>query len=47
MEPAEISEINKASHSQTVCTAIQIGLVELLREWNIVPEAVVGHSSGL
>jgi acyl transferase domain-containing protein/NADPH:quinone reductase-like Zn-dependent oxidoreductase len=40
------SQISKASHSQTVCTALQIALVTLLRDWNIVPEAVIGHSSG-
>ncbi|KAI1662756.1 hypothetical protein F4813DRAFT_9557 [Daldinia decipiens] len=32
--------------SQTVCTAIQIGLVDLLASWSIRPVAVVGHSSG-
>ncbi|KAH8647580.1 ketoacyl-synt-domain-containing protein [Tricladium varicosporioides] len=46
LEPVETSDIHKASHSQTVGTAIQIALVELLRDWNVVPEAVVGHSSG-
>ncbi|KAI4095110.1 MAG: hypothetical protein LQ344_001761 [Seirophora lacunosa] len=32
--------------SQPLCTAVQIGLVQLLAKWNILPEAVVGHSSG-
>ncbi|KAI0843956.1 hypothetical protein F5Y00DRAFT_256398 [Daldinia vernicosa] len=32
--------------SQTVCTAIQIGLVDLLASWSIRPVAVAGHSSG-
>ncbi|KAJ3580237.1 hypothetical protein NPX13_g325 [Xylaria arbuscula] len=32
--------------SQTVCTAIQIGLVDLLASWGICPTAVAGHSSG-
>ncbi|OAG11453.1 polyketide synthase [Paraphaeosphaeria sporulosa] len=32
--------------SQTVCTALQIGLVDLLRTWDVKPTAVVGHSSG-
>ncbi|EHL02619.1 putative Lovastatin nonaketide synthase [Glarea lozoyensis 74030] len=40
------SQISKASHSQTVCTALQIALVVILKDWNIVPEAVIGHSSG-
>ncbi|KAI0393940.1 polyketide synthase PksD [Xylariaceae sp. FL0594] len=32
--------------SQPLCTALQVALVELLREFNIVPDVVVGHSSG-
>ncbi|KAK5625856.1 hypothetical protein RRF57_001572 [Xylaria bambusicola] len=32
--------------SQTVCTALQIGLVDLLASWSIHPNAVTGHSSG-
>ncbi|KAI1126739.1 hypothetical protein F5Y10DRAFT_293418 [Nemania abortiva] len=32
--------------SQTVCTAVQIGLVDLLASWSLRPVAVVGHSSG-
>jgi acyl transferase domain-containing protein/NADPH:quinone reductase-like Zn-dependent oxidoreductase len=45
-EPPDTSEISKASRSQTVCTAVQIALVTLLKDWNITPEAVIGHSSG-
>ena len=32
--------------SQPVCTAVQIGLVDLLRSWNIRPASVLGHSPG-
>ena len=32
--------------SQTVCTALQIGLVDLLASWSIRPAGIVGHSSG-
>ncbi|KAL3485020.1 hypothetical protein BJX62DRAFT_243351 [Aspergillus germanicus] len=32
--------------SQTVCTAVQVALVDLLHSWSVVPHAVVGHSSG-
>ncbi|KAI4671141.1 Type I Iterative PKS [Alternaria novae-zelandiae] len=32
--------------SQTVCTAVQIGLVDLLASWSVSPAGVVGHSSG-
>ncbi|KAL7629709.1 hypothetical protein AAE478_001232 [Parahypoxylon ruwenzoriense] len=38
--------INLPALSQPLCTALQLSLVELLRSFNIVPEAVVGHSSG-
>lgn len=46
LEPAEMSTLYTAARSQTVCTAIQIALVALLREWGVTAEAVVGHSSG-
>lgn len=32
--------------SQTLCTALQIGLVDLLASWAVRPVGVVGHSSG-
>lgn len=32
--------------SQTLCTALQVGLVDLLASWGIRPVGVVGHSSG-
>lgn len=38
--------INHASRSQTVCTAVQIALIDLLDSWRIKPQAVIGHSSG-
>lgn len=40
------SRINEATISQPLCTAIQIMMIELLREANVHLEAVVGHSSG-
>lgn len=40
------SNVNNASISQPLCTAVQIILVELLRLANIQFAAVVGHSSG-
>lgn len=40
------SRINEVTRSQPICTAVQIGLVDLLRGWGVVPQAVVGHSSG-
>jgi acyl transferase domain-containing protein len=38
--------IQKPEISQTVCTAVQMGLVDLLASWSIRPSSVVGHSSG-
>lgn len=32
--------------SQVACTAIQIGLVDVLASWSVRPRAVAGHSSG-
>lgn len=46
LEGKETSSINEVSRSQTCCTAIQVGLVQLLASWNITPSAVIGHSSG-
>lgn len=40
------SRIQKAELSQPLCTAIQIGLVDLFAAIGIEPAAVVGHSSG-
>ncbi|KZF24488.1 hypothetical protein L228DRAFT_218919 [Xylona heveae TC161] len=45
-EPKETSRVNNADISQPICTALQIGLVELLASWNIEPVATMGHSSG-
>ncbi|KAI0021210.1 polyketide synthase [Xylariomycetidae sp. FL0641] len=42
----EDSGINLAERSQPVCTAVQLALVDLLMEWHVMPEVVVGHSSG-
>ena len=38
--------INQPQLSQPLCTALQLGLVELLRSFGIVPAAAIGHSSG-
>ncbi|KAL7793746.1 putative polyketide synthase [Trichoderma ceciliae] len=40
------SRLGLALYSQTLCTVLQVALVDLLRTWAIVPDAVVGHSSG-
>ncbi|KAI1771743.1 polyketide synthase [Hypoxylon cercidicola] len=40
------SRINEVTRSQPICTAVQIGLIDLLRTWGVQPTSVVGHSSG-
>ncbi|KAE8143385.1 putative polyketide synthase [Aspergillus pseudotamarii] len=40
------SRVNEAEFCQPLCTAVQIGLVNLLAAWGIKPTYVVGHSSG-
>jgi acyl transferase domain-containing protein len=42
----DASNLSKCLYSQTLCTAVQLGLVLLLRSWGILPTAVLGHSSG-
>lgn len=43
---AEQSRVNEAEFSQPLCTALQVGLVDLLASWKVSPRAVTGHSSG-
>jgi acyl transferase domain-containing protein len=38
--------IQSGEISQCACTALQVGLVDLLASWSIFPSGVVGHSSG-
>ena len=40
------SKIDFPQYSQTLCTMLQIALVDLLRYWKVTPKASVGHSSG-
>ena len=46
MDTNGLYDINKPEVSQTLTTALQVALVDLLRSWSIVPVATVGHSSG-
>ncbi|RMZ86354.1 hypothetical protein DV736_g6420, partial [Chaetothyriales sp. CBS 134916] len=46
VKPKCESEVGKAHISQPICTAIQLGLIDLLASWGIKPSSVVGHSSG-
>ena len=45
-KPPKLSSINNSSFSQPLCTALQLGLVEVWKEWGVTPHAVFGHSSG-
>ena len=45
-EKSLVSRVGKVEQSQPLCTAVQIGLVKLLRDWGIKPLATLGHSSG-
>ena len=47
LAPHSVSQINRALRSQPASTATQLALVELLKEFDVLPEAVVGHSSGI
>ncbi|PGH03116.1 hypothetical protein AJ79_07443 [Helicocarpus griseus UAMH5409] len=42
----ERHQIDRPGLSQPLCTALQIGLVDVLAKWNVHPAAVLGHSSG-
>lgn len=46
LEPKTSSAIDQVHLSQPICTAVQVALVKLLREWGVTPQACVGHSSG-
>lgn len=44
---SEVSSfLSDAAYSQTLCSVLQIALVDLLEDWNISPTRVAGHSSG-
>ncbi|KAI0190622.1 putative polyketide synthase [Xylaria flabelliformis] len=45
-EPATTSRIHEPAFAQTVSTALQIALVNLLGLWGIQPSVTIGHSSG-
>lgn len=45
-DPEASKSIHDVSLSQPICTAVQIALTRLLASWNVIPTAVIGHSSG-
>ncbi|GLA42609.1 putative PKS/NRPS-like protein biosynthetic cluster [Aspergillus niger] len=42
----ETRDISAAEIAQPLCTAVQIALTDLFKDWGVFPETVVGHSSG-
>lgn len=40
------SGVHRAELGHPLCVALQIALVDVLRDWGIVPDFVLGHSSG-
>jgi acyl transferase domain-containing protein len=42
----KISKLADPLYSQTICTVLQIALVDLMSSWGVRPKSVVGHSSG-
>jgi acyl transferase domain-containing protein len=45
-KPREESNVDDPEFSQTLCTVVQVALVDLLCQFKILPAAVAGHSSG-
>ena len=45
-EDAKTSRIDEPEFSQTLCTVLQIAIVDLFRYCKLCPAAVIGHSSG-
>ncbi|KAJ5287127.1 hypothetical protein N7478_002813 [Penicillium angulare] len=43
---AEDSQVDLPYISQSLCTALQIAVVDLLASWGIRPKVTIGHSSG-
>ncbi|KAI0377764.1 putative polyketide synthase [Hypomontagnella monticulosa] len=46
LKPAGTSLLAEAEIAQPVCTALQLALCNQLSRWNVLPVAVIGHSSG-
>ncbi|WYZ36704.1 hypothetical protein EsH8_II_000210 [Colletotrichum jinshuiense] len=44
--PEEECNLRRTDYSQPACTALQVALVDLAKEWGVRPVAVMGHSSG-
>ena len=40
------SNLQNSAYCQPICTILQVALIDLLASWGIVPDTVIGHSSG-
>jgi len=40
------SNVDKPDFAQPLCAILQIGLVDLMKDFGVTPIAVVGHSMG-
>jgi acyl transferase domain-containing protein len=40
------TKVNEPDYSQTLCTILQVALVDIMDSFGVKPAAVVGHSSG-
>lgn len=45
-EPRSAEKIRQPEFSQPLVTALQLAILRVLSDWDVTPEAVVGHSSG-
>lgn len=46
LQDTDPSSVHETTLIPVLCVAIQIAMVDLLREWKLEPSAIVGHSSG-
>ncbi|KAL8749595.1 MAG: hypothetical protein Q9199_007590 [Rusavskia elegans] len=46
MESPETSQVSEAEFSQSLCTPVQVAVVELMSTWGAEPVVTVGHSFG-
>ncbi|EEQ34967.1 Fum1p [Microsporum canis CBS 113480] len=46
LNTSDPARIDDPEFAQTLCTAVQMGLANLLNKWGIISSAVIGHSSG-
>ncbi|CAI7593555.1 unnamed protein product [Penicillium palitans] len=45
-EPRSADALRQPEFSQPLVTALQLAILEVMKDWGIVPTSVVGHSSG-